>query len=95
MSLNLFAHAVVAVPWVGFLAHASWKRVLENWQPERQMTRCMVGGLLLATLAAVGWVDLTGPTPLRPFLAANGLFILAFVLGIWVRRTHSSIARTR
>ncbi|MHB1944297.1 MAG: hypothetical protein ACYCPE_03535 [Metallibacterium sp.] len=92
MSLNLFAHAIVAVLWVWFLAYAAWKRVLKNWQPERRLIRYIVSGFLMVTLAGVGWVDVFGPTPLKPFLVANGLFALAFMLGLWARRTHSPIA---
>ena len=89
MSLNLFVHAIGAVLWVWFLAHTSWKRVLKNWQPERRPIRYIMGGFLMVTIAGVGWVYLIGPTSLKPFLVANGLFALAFMLGLWTQRAHS------
>lgn len=91
MSLSLIVHAIGAVLMVGLYANGAWKRVLKDWRPENDSIRYVVSGFLVLTVVSVGWVYLIGPTPLKPFLVANGLFALALMLGFWARRAHPSM----
>lgn len=91
MSLNLFAHAIMAVMMVWLLSVGSWRRVLQDWPPERRRIRFAVTGFLLVTTAGVGLVFLTGPNPWQYSVLSAGLYVLAFAFGLWGRRMRRVI----
>lgn len=91
MSSNLFVHAMLAGVVVVLLVVGSWRRVLKDWPPERRWMRFIVTELLLLTIVGVGLVFLTGPNPWQDSALSVSLYVLAFALGLWARRTRRVI----
>ncbi len=83
MSLNLFFHAILAVPVICYFAYISWAQVLKMWPPGKRRIRFAVIGLLFATTAGVGLIILYGPSSQRYFGLSAALYNLALALGLF------------